>query len=248
MKDEEKYTKLAENIVYSSIWEEDSDTCKIWVTILALKDLDGFVRKNVTGIARLAKLPVDKVEEAIAKFIAPDPRSTTEEFEGRRIEKVPGGLYVLNHQKFQEYGWTEDKKRFEREKKARWRQAQKDKALQTGPCVVRAGSGNRPASIEEAITAGNMLNIPEAVCRKFWNHYESTSRRDENGVTVWVTGEKGEKPIGKWQNLLKSWAERERESASKAPHSRSTIKDRNLVENLKPPIVTIDGKGNITHS
>lgn len=118
---DEFYTKLAQKIVYSSLWEEDGDTCKVWITLLGLKDRDGFVDKNVTGIARIAKLSVETVEEAMVKFQAPDPKSSSPEFEGRRIEKTEQGWYVLNHDKYQEYGWTEEKKKSERERKAQWR-------------------------------------------------------------------------------------------------------------------------------
>lgn len=120
----ELYAKLAQRIIYSSIWEEDGDTCKVWVTLLALKDQNGVVDKNITGVARIAKLPIEKVEQAIQMFLEPDERSSSQEHDGRRIRAVPEGWLVLNHQKYQEYGWSEDKKARERMRKAAYRAGQ----------------------------------------------------------------------------------------------------------------------------
>lgn len=176
----EKYTKLAEKIVYSSMWEEDGDTCKVWVTLLALRDhVTGEVDKNITGIARLAKLPVEKVEGAMAKFRAPDLRSTSLEHEGRRIEEVEGGGWkVLNHEKYMEYGWSEDKKRYERERKARWREEREEKGV--------------PCGTKEAKNAGDAVVVleylKEMTGRKFRGVASDmaviSARLSEEGVDV----------------------------------------------------------------
>lgn len=251
----ESYTKLASKIVYSSLWEEDGDTCKIWVTLLGLKDDGGVVDQNVTGIARVAKLSIETVEAALLKFQSPDPRSSSEEFEGRRIMKVERGWFVLNHEKFKEYGWSAEKKEYERQRKAQWRQKQNPPgAVPDAPAVPHpdsngvvtapsnpAGSTNHPSSIEECICAGGMLNIPELVCRKFWLHYESTSKQDENGKTVWVTGADGGKVVGKWSYLLKIWSEKERSGERRAPTGRRTLKDQNLDEPMPTPRIITPG-------
>ena len=117
------YCKLSSGIVYSSIWQEDAETCKIWVSLLALKDKRGLVTQNMVGMARLINVPYGRCLEAIEKFTQPDPRSKTPEDDGRRIRRVPEGLMILNHQKYQELGWSDEKKDYERRKKARYRLA-----------------------------------------------------------------------------------------------------------------------------
>ena len=122
----EYYAKLDQNIVYSSMWEEDGDTVKVWITILALKNYrTGIVDKNVTGIARLCNLSVEKVEQAILKFESPDERSTTKDHEGRRLKKVEGGWLVLQHEKYIKFGWSDEKREYERIRKANYRQGKR---------------------------------------------------------------------------------------------------------------------------
>jgi hypothetical protein len=91
---------LFSSLLNSSVWSEDAETCKVWITLLALADRDGFVFASVSGVARIAALPVEKVEEAIEKFLKPDPRSQDigRGQDGRRIEPGPnGGWEVLNY-------------------------------------------------------------------------------------------------------------------------------------------------------
>jgi hypothetical protein len=122
---EEYYAKLDQRIVYSSMWEEDGDTCKVWITFLALKHIKtGVVDKNPTGIARLCNLPLEKVMKAISKFESPDPNSSSKEHEGRRLLKLEtGGWLVVNHERYMSLGWSDDKKAYERDRKAAYRES-----------------------------------------------------------------------------------------------------------------------------
>ena len=123
------YTKLAQTIVYSSLWSEDAEICKLWITFLALKDLDGVVMHNLTGISRLTGISLEKCLAAVTKFESPDPLSTTPDEEGRRLVKLEGGgWYVVNHDKYQEIGWSEEKKEKNRERVRKFR---KNRAAKT---------------------------------------------------------------------------------------------------------------------
>jgi hypothetical protein len=66
--------------------------------MLALKDQDGYVRGDPATLSRLANVPLEAVHEAIGTFTSPDPLSHTPDNEGRRIEAIPGGWLVLNHE------------------------------------------------------------------------------------------------------------------------------------------------------
>lgn len=94
------YTKLFGKIVYSTIWQESLPTKVVWITLLALKDMDGHVFCSVPGLAKTAGVSLDECEKALQKFKNPDPYSSTKENEGRRIQEIDGGWFVLNHYKY----------------------------------------------------------------------------------------------------------------------------------------------------
>ena len=65
------YAKLFSSILTSSIWSEDAETCKLWITLLALADREGYVFGSVLGLARQAALPLEAVEAGLARFMNP---------------------------------------------------------------------------------------------------------------------------------------------------------------------------------
>src|SRR5688572_16887492 len=119
------YTKVFEKIVRSSIWTEDSDTRVAWLTMMVLADKDGIVVGAPRTLANIARVDEEKFMEALEKFMAPDPESTTESFEGRRIEKVEGGYRLLNHAKYRDMMSLEQKREYYRSKKAEYREKER---------------------------------------------------------------------------------------------------------------------------
>jgi len=109
------YTKLFSSILTSTIWQEDSDTKIVWVTMLALADAQGFVDATVPGLAHIAGVSVEKTREAIQKFLSPDPDSRTKHDQGRRIEQVNGGWRILNYAYYREKRDPEERKVYQRE-------------------------------------------------------------------------------------------------------------------------------------
>lgn len=96
----EGFTKLFNTIITSSIWNEDNETRIVWITMLALSNKDGIVDASMSGLAVMARLPVETCKKAIAKLSNPDSDSRTPEKEGRRIEKVDGGWRIINYVKY----------------------------------------------------------------------------------------------------------------------------------------------------
>jgi hypothetical protein len=202
----ERYAKLSSNIVFSSMWEEDAETCKVWITLLALKDRDGLVDKNITGIARLAKIPLDKCEWAFKKFQEPDPNSTTTLEEGRRIRKTDKGWLIINHELYQECGWSDEKRVYERKRKADYRERLKPipasvvvkpdttvvPPLEVKPAVVEKVKKSK-ATLEEVKLCCAKAGLPESDAEWFWNKCEA------NGWT------NGGKPILSWPHTIASW-------------------------------------------
>jgi hypothetical protein len=215
----ELYTKLAQSIVYSSLWSEDAETCKIWVTVLALKDLDGVFRHNISGISRLTGISLEKCLAAFDKFESPDPLSTSKKEEGRRLLKLEdGGWLVVTHDVYQEFGWSEEKKRQNRERVAAFRERRKQEStsvnngqqpstpVNSGPPTV---SVNPPAVPEKPVKppvarperpdletvklVAAKIGMPEVEAEKFFNYYEG------NG---WMTGRN---PVKKWTACLARW-------------------------------------------
>jgi len=96
------FTKLVPEIVQSSIWNESPEIRIVWITLLAIKDANGYVRGDVTTIARIANVSLDASRSALERFQEPDPSSHTPDNEGRRIEAAPGGWIILNHLLYRE--------------------------------------------------------------------------------------------------------------------------------------------------
>jgi hypothetical protein len=96
------FVKVFSDIIQSSIWAEDSDTCKVWVTLLALSNQDGLVRATAPGISNAARVPIERTREIITLLESPDTDSRTPDNEGRRIERTDGGYLILNYLKYRE--------------------------------------------------------------------------------------------------------------------------------------------------
>jgi len=97
------YTKLFNSIVTSTIWTEDDKTRILWITMLALADKNGEIHGSIPGLARVAGISLADAENAIGKFLSPDPYSRTPDHDGRRIAPIDGGWELLNHTKYREW-------------------------------------------------------------------------------------------------------------------------------------------------
>jgi hypothetical protein len=97
------YNKLFTTILDSSIWLEDSDTVRVWITLLASMDEDGFCKfGNVKNLAIRANVPLPATIKAVDILESPDEYSPGQELDGRRIERVVGGWMVLNATKYRD--------------------------------------------------------------------------------------------------------------------------------------------------
>ena len=95
------YNKLFASILDSSVWLEEPPTKVVWVTLIAAMDENGFAHFSaVQNLANRAYLPLKVTEKAVKILESPDPNSADKEFDGRRIERVPGGWMVLNARKY----------------------------------------------------------------------------------------------------------------------------------------------------
>jgi hypothetical protein len=125
----ETYTKLFGSITRSSVWLEDDQTLRVWVTMLALADRHGYVGASLGGLAAIARVDRRKTAEAIDKFLSPDPDSRSRDHEGRRIEVADRGWLVLNYDRFRDLRDEEAHREFERNRK---REARKRNNINSG--------------------------------------------------------------------------------------------------------------------
>lgn len=106
------YTKLWSSILESTIWNEDHPTVRVWITMLAMKDQNGFVAASVPGLAVRARVTTEECRAALGKLLSPDEDSRTKDFEGRRIAEADGGWVVINHEKYRSKEAEEERKEY----------------------------------------------------------------------------------------------------------------------------------------
>ena len=94
------YAKLFSEILMSSIWDANDHTRLVWITMLAMADHTGFVKGTPPVLAALARVPPDRCDAAVVILSSPDLASSTQDNEGRRVEKVAGGWKILNYTKY----------------------------------------------------------------------------------------------------------------------------------------------------
>lgn len=81
----------------------DDATRLVWITFLAIMDEEGFVELSSIGnVANTARVSLEAAQAAISTLEATEPETETEEDDGRRIERVPGGWMVLNSEKYRQ--------------------------------------------------------------------------------------------------------------------------------------------------
>ncbi len=158
------YSKLFGSIITSTIWREDKETKILWITMLALKDKNGIVEGSVPGLADMARLTLAETEESLQKLRDPDPHSRTKTREGRRIEDVDGGWFIINHEKWRNKMNADERREYLRIKQAEHRARQqpvnKRKQKSTPSTHTDAdtysdsnkkegANGSRPQSVED---------------------------------------------------------------------------------------------------
>lgn len=119
------YSPLISSILESSVWGLPDGIRLVWVTMLAMKDREGFVWASVPGLAHRARVSLEVAQEAIRCFQEPDPYSRTPDYEGRRIEAVDGGWRILNSEKYRIRRDPEARREQNREAKRRQRRSAK---------------------------------------------------------------------------------------------------------------------------
>ena len=166
------FTKLVPEIVQSSIWNQSSDIRIVWITLLALKDANGYVRGDVTTLARLANVSVEDASKAVDLFLATDPSSHTPDNDGRRIAPAPGGWLVLNHALYR----TGDRNAYMADYMRKYRDRKKK---EDGVKSVNTNINSPSASASVSSSVSDSSKKGDARGEQFeMNHYILTPRKE----------------------------------------------------------------------
>lgn len=140
------YVKIFDRILNSSIWDESSDTRVVWFTLLLMADFEGNVISTISGIARAANLPIEAVQAALDKFQRPDPASTTDDDNGKRIESVGPNRWVLpNYSHYRAMATAEDERAASAVRSKRYRDRQRE--LGDVDDVTTGNDASRPVTV-----------------------------------------------------------------------------------------------------
>ena len=101
------YARVFTTILESSI-AEDYETRHVFEDLLkvcTIGDNGGIVDMTRQALARKFNMPIEKLNTALEKLEAPDPNSRSQEYDGRRIERLNGhrdwGWQILNWKEYE---------------------------------------------------------------------------------------------------------------------------------------------------
>ena len=147
MSESQTFVKLLNSILKSSIWFESYETKIVWITLLAMADRNGNIWATPRAISHDALVPLPETLDALKKFQEPDPESRSEEYEGRRLEVIPGGFHLLNYDRVRNTRDAEIRREQEREASRRYRERHQESHHPSSSVIIR--HQNHPASAQE---------------------------------------------------------------------------------------------------
>lgn len=125
-----RYSPLWSQVVDSSLWREPDCVVKVFLTMIAKKDLDDVVRGTAFNISCWACKTEAETLEALKVLSSPDTkRIEPQPFDGRRIEKVEGGWLVLNGAHYRQMMGLATRREYKRKKQQEYRDRMKSTPL-----------------------------------------------------------------------------------------------------------------------
>jgi hypothetical protein len=234
------YNKLFTSILDSSIWLESTPTRIVWVTFLAAMDETGFARFATIGnVALRARVSEEEARNAIEALESPDRLCPEQDMEGRRIERVDGGWFVLNSKKYRDISNREKEKEQTRLRVARHRAKKSGNApvTPTNEKVTRseaeaeaeASKRSRksvPPGREEVDLLAAKAGLPNDQASAFWDFYESKG---------WMVGKnKMVSVAGAMAGWARRWrAEQQKPQSDVSPTTLAILHQKELDEVTK---------------
>lgn len=142
------FTKVFESLLDSTVWQEAKETRLVWITMLLMKNRLHVVEASIPGLAKRAGVTIKECEIALERFKSPDPYSRTKDFEGRRIEEVPGGWKILNGERYKQRMSPDERKAY----KAAW---QKEYRKRLKDAKFEGGVAGATTAVNEQVNQAN---------------------------------------------------------------------------------------------
>jgi hypothetical protein len=209
------YNKIFTKILDSSIWLAPDPHRLIWITLLAAMDEDSNAMfACAANLAARARVSIEYTESALRAFSEPDLNSGDPEYEGRRIERIPGGWHILNGPKYREIVTRSVAREKTRERVQRFREGKRNGVVTLGnahvtPSNVLLQNVTPSETVSETETKSEtdqrmeknplplnapQQNVSEAQIAQHM-HAIRTTYPPPNGRCDWITGEKAARQI-----------------------------------------------------
>ncbi len=176
------YTKLFSEIVMSTVWREKDTTRLVWITMLALRNMHHVVEASVPGLADCARVSIKACRVALKVLSEPDPDSRSQELEGRRIQAVDGGWFIINGEKYRrkmsvderrEKNAIYQKNHRERKKSVSTQADISAKSAQTEEETDTEKRKRKPLSLADCVAFARTKGISSEDAEAFWDSMEA---------------------------------------------------------------------------
>ena len=127
------YFPLFRRFLESSIMDEEVPTRFLWLAMLLRADRQGIVHGTPRALSRLANMSQSDVEAALETLQAPDPSSTSDEDDGRRLKLLsPNKWLLVNYEKYREMAQKDRDRQLNAKAAKRYREGLKDGGMTKG--------------------------------------------------------------------------------------------------------------------
>lgn len=101
------YTRIDNGIFDSTLWwSADPNAFRVFFFLIAKANSQGVYEGTIPGIAGQCRLSIENTREIIAYLESPEKDSRTQEYDGRRIQKIDGGWKLLNYWKYRQKDYS----------------------------------------------------------------------------------------------------------------------------------------------
>lgn len=105
------YTPIFRKVLTSALWAFHPSVRCVWLWLELSADPEGYVAADVRGVAQGANVSLKEARQALIVLAAPDPEADeAHPWQGRFIDRVPGGYRVLDFEEQRELARQESKK------------------------------------------------------------------------------------------------------------------------------------------
>jgi hypothetical protein len=126
------FSKVYDSFFTGSLREEELHTRILFLAMFHISDEFGNLTATPSFLAMYANITVEQAQKALTRLQEPDPQSTTEEDEGRRIRQLgPNRWFITNKRRYYEKSRQEDRKEYQ----AEWQRKRRAKESGKGDCL-----------------------------------------------------------------------------------------------------------------